>query len=428
MQMTTDPVRKLVAERPTMFDHRFAGMKPSFAVTDDIHGVEALSNVYLINTGDGDIQINAGMGFEATTIREQLAPFRKGPLPYLILTQGHVDHVGGVSQLRQPETKLVAHENNPVCQKDDQRISGARNRQSQIWFPAPVKINEELQEKVAFVVQDHPVPDVTFDDRMTIDHGGVKLDLISVPGGETIDSIAIHLPERGILFSGNMFGPLFPHFPNMHTIRGDKYRFWEAYLASLRRVRDLEPEILVTGHFLPVIGKQLIRTCLDRLHDAVTHVHQETLDGMNAGKDIFQLMREVTLPESLYVGQAYGKVSFCVRTVWEQYMGWFRGERTSQLLSVQPEHVAGELAAMAGVGAVIGRAREALGKGDAERAMALVEAALGAEPSNREALDLSVAIHEALLAAPHGAENFWYAGWLRHQIAAHKAGRPGGKA
>jgi alkyl sulfatase BDS1-like metallo-beta-lactamase superfamily hydrolase len=249
----------------------------------------------------------------------------------------------------------------------------------------------------------------------------VKLELLSVPGGETVDSLAIHLPQHGIVFSGNMFGPLFPHFPNFGTIRGDKYRFPELYLASLRRVRDLEPEILVTGHFLPVVGKGLIRACLDRLHDAVSHVHQKTLDGMNAGTDIFELMRTVTLPENLYVGQAYGKVSFCVRTIWEQYMGWFHGYRTSQLLSVQPEHVVGELAAMAGVGAVLEKARASLNGGDAERAMALVEAALAA------AHDLSIAVHEALLAAPHGAENFWYAGWLRHQIAAAREGQPGGK-
>jgi alkyl sulfatase BDS1-like metallo-beta-lactamase superfamily hydrolase len=425
--MPTDPVRLLAEQRPTMFDHRFAGSMPLFAVNDFIHGVEAISNVYLVNTADGDIQINAGMGFEAPAIREQLAPHRKGPLPFLILTQGHVDHVGGVSQLRQLETKLIAQQNNPECQKDDERISGARNRQSQIWFPAPVRNNEQLQEKVAYVVQDRPVPDITFDDRMEIDHGGVNLELLSVPGGETIDSMAVHLPQHGVVFSGNMFGPLFPHFPNFGTIRGDKYRFVEPYLASLRRVRDLEADVLVTGHFLPVVGRELVRGCLDRLHDAVSHVHQATLDGMNAGKDVFELMREVTLPDSLYVGQAYGKVSFCVRTIWEEYIGWFHGHRTSQLLSVQPEHVAAELAEMAGLDAVLARARASLDAGDPERAMPLVEAVLAANPANAAAHDLSAAIHEALLAAPHGAENFWYAGWLRHQIAAAKDRRPGGK-
>ena len=50
--------------------------------------------------------------------------------------------------------------------------------------------------------------------------------------------------------------------------------------------------------------------------------------------------------------------------------------------------------------------------------LGLLEAALAAEPDNGKAHALSVKVHEALLAAPFGAENFWYAGWLRHQIAA----------
>ena len=46
-----------------------------------------------------------------------------------------------------------------------------------------------------------------------------------------------------------------------------------------------------------------------------------------------------------------------------------------------------------------------------------------AAPTDRDV----VAVHEALLAGPHAAENFWYAGWLKHQIAANKAGSLGGK-
>ena len=34
---------------------------------------------------------------------------------------------------------------------------------------------------------------------------------------------------------------------------------------------------------------------------------------MNAGKGIYTLMKEITLPDELYVGQGYGKVSWAVR-------------------------------------------------------------------------------------------------------------------
>ena len=83
------------------------------------------------------------------------------------------------------------------------------------------------------------------------------------------------------------------------------------------------------GRFDPIEGRDLIRACLDRLEKAVDFVHTETLKGMNAGKDIWTLMREVQLPPELYVGTGYGKVSWAVRTIWESYMGWFKAQATS---------------------------------------------------------------------------------------------------
>ena len=130
-----------------------------------------------------------------------------------------------------------------------------------------------------------------------------------------------------MLFSGNVFGPLFPHFPNFNTIRGDKYRQVEPYLDSLRRVRALEPELLITGHFAPIRGRELIRACLDRLEAAVDYVHTRTLAGMNEGRDVFTLMREIELPDELYVGQGYGKVSWAVRTNLGNLHGLVQGAR-----------------------------------------------------------------------------------------------------
>jgi hypothetical protein len=37
----------------------------------------------------------------------------------------------------------------------------------------------------------------------------------------------VWLPEHRVALVSNLFGPLFPHFPNLNTIRGDKYRFVE---------------------------------------------------------------------------------------------------------------------------------------------------------------------------------------------------------
>ena len=71
--------------------------------------------------------------------------------------------------------------------------------------------------------------------------GGLDLELYSVPGGETLDALLIYLPQHKILFSGNAFGPLFPHIPNFCTIRGDRIRFAIPYLDMCKKVLELNP-------------------------------------------------------------------------------------------------------------------------------------------------------------------------------------------
>ncbi len=412
-----DPVRQLVRERPDFFANRPAHLEKPIQINDFTWMSPGLSAAYMLVTSAGRIVINTGMGFEAPIHRQAFDSVCPGPTPYILLTQGHVDHVGGVHLFREPGTQLIAQANNGVCQRDDERIRDVRTRQAYIWFREALEASAKLAaQHPGAITQDVPAPDLVFDDLHRLELGGLQIELHAVPGGETIDSCAIWLPQHRILFSGNMFGPLFPHFPNFNTIRGDKYRFVEPYLDSLRRVRALEPEMLLTGRFDPIVGADLIRQCLDRLEAAVDYVHRTTLEGMNAGKDIWTLMREVQLPEELYVGQGYGRVPWAVRTLWESYMGWFKAQATSELYPTQPGEAHADLVELAGIQAVVARGRERLGRGDPEGAELLAEAALTHDSRNRDALQLSLACHTALLERS-GAENFWETGWLRTRIA-----------
>ncbi len=68
-----------------------------------------------------------------------------------------------------------------------------------------------------------------------------------MPGGETIDSLVVWLPDDGVALVGNMFSALFGHFPNLVTMRGDRMRSAPAFVDSVQRVIDLEPEMLLLG-------------------------------------------------------------------------------------------------------------------------------------------------------------------------------------
>lgn len=411
-----DPVARLVASRPDFSAVRPASQPQATRINDFTWMSPGLSNAYLLTTGAGRIVINTGMGFEAPVHRRNFDAVHPGPTPYVVLTQGHVDHVGGVKLFREPGTRLIAQRNNAACQADDARIAAVRSRQAGIWFRAVfAEVAKNAAAGNVAAAQDVPVPDITFEDSLPLRVGDLQLELLSTPGGETIDSAVVWLPQHGILFSGNVFGPLFPHFPNFNTIRGDRYRFVEPYLESLRRIRALEPELLVTGHFEPVAGRALIRACLDRLEAAVDFVHRETLRRINAGEDIWTVMRTLALPPGLQVGQGYGKVSWAVRTIWESYMGWFKGDLTSELYPTRPQAVHGELVALAGIGAVIALGRRKLQGGDPEGAMLVAEAALAHDPRDAAALELARDANRALLERSGGG-NFWEAGWLRNEI------------
>ena len=94
---------------------------------------------------------------------------------------------------------------------------------------------------------------------------------------------------------------------------------------------------------------------------------------MNAGKDVRTLMREITLPEQLEVGQGYGKVAWDVRAIWENYSGWFHHRSTTELYPVGPDAVSADLVELAGADALIDRARAHLAAGRPLEAIHLAE-------------------------------------------------------
>ncbi len=411
-----DLVKQLVEERPDFFANRPAWLERAVPINDFIYMSYGLSNAYMLCTKVGRVIVNTGMGFEAPTHKRVFDAVQEGPTPYIILTQGHVDHVGGVQLFREPGTQLIAQRNNAICQADDARIRGVRLSQASIWLKA--WIDAMVAAATASgrpPVQDVPVPDVTFEDAHHLTVGDLALELYATPGGETIDSCVLWLPKERIVFTGNMFGPLFPHFPNFNTVRGDKYRFVEPYLASLRRIRALDPEMLITGHFDPIVGHRLIRACLDRLEAAVEYVHTETLRRINAGEDIWTLMRTLSLPDALSVGEGYGKVSWAVRTIWESYMGWFKAQATSELYATRERDIHPELVALAGLAATVSSGRARLAAGDLEGAMLFAEAALAYDARDGASLRLARDANQGLLARS-GAKNFWETGWLRSEI------------
>ena len=221
--MTSTP---LYRSRPSGFQIQPASQPEAQKLNDFIYLSEGLSNSYLITTPAGRIVINTGMGFEAPVHKRNFDAVDDSPVRYIFLTQGHVDHVGGVDLFREEGTELVTHANNQPHQADDGRIAAFRASRSAFAFAdAIARAWTYIQEHVGggIPAQSRPIPDITFDDRYELELGGVRMELLSTPGGETTDSMVIWLPDHEVCFCGNLFSALFGHFPNLVTVRGDRY-------------------------------------------------------------------------------------------------------------------------------------------------------------------------------------------------------------
>ncbi|MFC0204930.1 MBL fold metallo-hydrolase [Novosphingobium soli] len=385
-------------------------------ITDLVFQANDISNAYLVTTSAGDVMINTGFMDHAERTRRLLAPHRSGPLAFIILTQSHADHYGGVPEFLEDGTQVVGGPGFNEALADMTRLQPFFGpRSGKLW-------GSTLRRGSTPKAPPHVVPDILVDRRLTIELGDRTFELISTPEGETVDNLTVWMPREKIAFTGNVFGPVWLSMPFLNTLRGDKPRLVRNYLRSLETVRDLGAEIVVTGHGDAIFGKERIRADLDKLHAAVSHVRDYTLEGMNAGRDVHTLMREFAWPEGLEIGEFHGKASWAVKSIWREYAGWLHYEDgTTALYGVPRTSVDADLVELAGGAAVLAdRARTKLDAGAPLEAVHLTDIALHAEPDSRAAIEVRKAAHEALLASS-GGKNLSETMWLRAEIAAMDA-------
>jgi alkyl sulfatase BDS1-like metallo-beta-lactamase superfamily hydrolase len=382
-------------------------------ITDFIFMAKDISNAYLVTTGDGDVLVNAGFMDSAERNKAVLQPVRSGPLRAIILTQGHADHFGGVPVLREPGTQIFAERRFiDTCHFFQQLMPYLGRRSGKLW-------SGTIKRKGIPVPQVEP--DIAVDRRHSFDLGGRRFELISTPGGEAPDSLTVWMPNERTVFTGNLFGPVFMSMPNLSTLRGDKPRSVQRFLSSLDVVRELGAELLITGHGDPIRGAGKIRADLDKLHAAVSYVNEATIAGMNAGKDVYTLMREIRLPEALSIGEFHGKVSWAVKTIWEGYSGWFHYDSTTSLYDVPRSSIDADLCRLAGGPEQLAtEARNKLDKGLPLEALHFLDIALAADRGNREGLAVKKDALQLLLDRS-GGTNLSEVMWLKSEIAATQA-------
>ena len=365
------------------------------------------SNTFMVVTADGNVIIDTSGPAGAMAHHQMLTAVSGAPIKAIILTHGHGDHTGGVAQWRSTGTDIIAHRSFDEFLDYQRRLAGffAGRNASQFGGARPgaaaVPPSTGAARAVALVATK------TLDDRLALSIGGVSFEILHTPG-ETPDHISVWLPQFRTAFVGDNY---YDSFPNIYTLRGTRPRWALDYVESLNHILALDPDLVLPSHGQPIRGRDEVRKRLTKYRDAIRFVHDRTVAGMNEGKDVFTVMREVKLPPDLDIGETYGKISWSVRGIYEGYAGWFDGNASTMFGTAAAAY--GEIARLAGGANAIAARAKALVASDPVQALYLTDIALGSEPTDVASLEARLA---ALRALERRSGNSNERGWLQAGI------------
>jgi len=374
-------------------------------VADGIAMVESFSNVVALDTDDGLVLFDTSLAPYAPRVLDALRGWSEAAVHTVVYTHGHVDHVGGAGAVLaeaqaagRPAPTFVAHEAVPERFARYQLTRGYNGWINARQFGGTGLTGDDAGRPAAPQFPGRFVePDRTYATSLDLAVGGWELSMHH-GRGETDDHTWTWLPRQRAVAVGDLFIWCFPNAGNPQKVQ----RFPADWATALRRILTLRPELLLPAHGLPIAGEERIALVLGDVAGALESLLTQTLDAMNSGAPLDDVLQTVRLDDDLlgrpWLAPVYDEPEFVVRNIWRQYGGWYDGT-PSRLKPAPDAAISAEWMDLVGGSApVVARALALCDAGDDRSlrlACHLIDAACAADPNDRDAAAAAAAIYTA---------------------------------
>ncbi|KIL35478.1 cyclase [Cohnella kolymensis] len=265
-------------------------------------GTGSLGNAAIVDLGDETLVVDSLLTLQAAQDLKDAAEHLTGrPVSYVFNTHWHGDHTCG-NQVFAPDARIIStgKTREVMATAVEQRLSRHR-AEPELLYRAIDEYEEKMkQEKNEKIKQEmqweiasdreymkmlpnlvNTLPNLTFDQQLTIHGSRRTVELITYGGGHTESDAFLYLPEDKAAIMGDLV--LSDHHPVMS--HGNP----QQWLQILDKVEALNPEIIVPGH-----GNVCSRNSIHQVRSYIHHIFALAADILRNDLNI----DDIPVPES----------------------------------------------------------------------------------------------------------------------------------
>jgi len=350
--------------------------------------VEAFSHSILFETDDGLVAFDTSNPQGGSRVVEAIRRWKKDRFNTIVFTHGHVDHVGGCGAFmadaagsNQPRPCVCGHVNVARRFERYDMTNGYNHIVNERQFGQFRRAGYDISSETRFLPESSPKPDQTYTDTMSLNVGGLEIELHHAKG-ETDDHTWAWVPKHNAICAGDFFIWNFPNAGNPQKVQ----RYPREWAAALRDMASREAELFLPAHGLPIGGRERIKRVLTEVADTLDKLVGDTIAMMNQGARLNDIVHSVKVDpaalEKPYLQPLYDEPEFVVRNIWRLYGGWYDGN-PAHLKPAQDAMLGAEIALLAGGAMKLAERARELAETQPRVACHLAELAAFAAPDDK---------------------------------------------